>query len=100
MANGDLVTQRRLAEIIGQSRLQRLLNAGWLAPAERTPRRVLDRLSDVHKALAKAERSRCPPNRIAVRLTRDWEQRTGNGYQKVPPRKPAEIDLDFSAFGL
>ena len=37
----SLVTQRNVALIIGWSRLQRLLHAGWLKPVERSSSRVL-----------------------------------------------------------
>lgn len=99
----SLVTQRNVALIIGWSRLRRLLNAGWLKPVERSPQRVVFRISDIHAALSRLERERCPANQIESQRVRAWEQRTGNGYQKVPARKTAgleEIKLDFSAFDL
>jgi hypothetical protein len=99
MASG-LVTQRRLAEIIGWSRLQRLRAAGWLEPVKRSPSRVLFSPRDIHLALSRLEREACPPNQIESQRVRAWEQRTGNGYKKVPARKRPGLDaieLDFSA---
>ena len=96
----DLITQRTLSRVIGQSRLQRLRAAGWLEPVERLPGRILFSPRDIHLALSRLEREACPPNRIEVGRVRAWEARTGNGYRKVPARKPAgieEIRLDFSA---
>jgi hypothetical protein len=97
----DLLTQGTVSRVIGQSRLRRLLRAGWLTPSERTPSRVLFRASDVHAALRRLERGEaCPPDRIEISRVRAWEQRTGRGYKKVPARKPPGLDaieLDFSA---
>jgi hypothetical protein len=96
-----LLTQRQLIEVLGWARLLRLMRAGWLAPAQRTPSRVLFRASDVHAALRRLERGEaCPPDRIEISRVRAWEQRTGRGYKKVPARKPPGLDaieLDFSA---
>jgi hypothetical protein len=100
MANGDLVTQRRLGEIVGTARLQRWLRSGWIAPVERTANHVLFRVSDVRRTLRRAKRERCPPDKAEVLRVRAWEQRTGRGYKKVPARKPPDLDsieLDFSA---
>ena len=86
--------------MIGWSRLQRLLHAGWLKPVERSPSRVLFSPRDVHLALSRMERERCPANQIEVSRVRAWEQRTSRGYKKVPARKPPGLDtieLDFSA---
>jgi hypothetical protein len=97
----SLVTQRNVALIIGWSRLQRLLNAGWLKPVERSPQRVLFRDSDIHAALSRLERERCPANRIDVARVRGWEARNGRTYvKKGHPQSPGldAIELDFSAF--
>jgi hypothetical protein len=96
-----LVSQRRVAEIIGWSRLQRLQNAGWLKPVERSPHSVLFRVSDIHAALSRLERERCPANRIDVARVRGWEARNGRAYVKKGRPQPPGIDaieLDFSAF--
>ena len=98
-----LLTQRTLRRIIGQSRLKRLVRAGWLAPVERTPSRVLYRVSDIHAALSRLERRRCPPDRIEVARVRASELR--NGHPRVRKEKAAPpgldaIQVDFSAFNL
>jgi hypothetical protein len=99
----DLLTQTTVRRVIGQSRLARLIAAGWLEPVERRPSRVLYRVSDIHAALSRLEREACPPNRIESQRVRLWEQRTGNGYvKKGRPQSPGleAIELDFSAFNL
>jgi len=37
----DLLTQRTLQKVIGQSRLRRLCASGWLLPVKRSPGKVL-----------------------------------------------------------
>jgi hypothetical protein len=99
-----LLTQHIVRQVIGQTRLLRLVRAGWLAPAQRSPTRVLYRPSDVHAALRRLERQACPPDRIEIMRVRDSEKR--NGYPRV--RKPSRpqpsgidaIELDFSAVNL
>ena len=101
--DADLLNQKTVTRVLGWSRLQRLLNAGWLTPATRSRNAVLFRVADIHAALSRLERERCPANRIESQRVRAWEQRTGNGYQKVPARKPHgldEIELDFSTVSL
>jgi hypothetical protein len=96
----SLVTQRNVALIIGQSRLQRLLHAGWLAPATRSRNAVLFNPHDIHLALSRAERERCPANRIESQRVRLSEQRNGRAYvKKGRPQCPAinAIELDWSA---
>jgi hypothetical protein len=50
-----LLTQHRLAQVLGAASLLRFVRAGWLTPAQRTPSRVLFRLSDVNAALRRLD---------------------------------------------
>jgi hypothetical protein len=94
MANGDLVSQRRVAEVLGAARLKRLARAGWISPAQRSPSRVFYRVSDIHAALRRLERGElCPPDQIE-------SARTNRNY--VPKEKKArtpvwDLNLDLSA---
>jgi hypothetical protein len=96
-----LLTQHIVAQVLGASRLQRLLRAGWLAPRERTPSRVLFSPRDLHAALQRLEREACPLDRIEVARVRTSEER--NGHPRVRKEKPLKsldlsaIKLDFSA---
>ena len=99
-----LLTQHTVTRVIRASRLRRLLRAGWLAPVERRPSRVLFSAHDVHVALTKLERQACPPDRIEVARVRASEAR--NGHPRV--RKEEKIiesvdlnalELDFSILG-
>jgi hypothetical protein len=100
----SLLTQRIVGRVLGQSRLQRLLRAGWLAPRERTPSRVLFSQHDIHAALQRLERGEVlPPDRTEVSRVRAWEQRTGYAYvpkEKKPRRTVWDLELDLSAFKL
>jgi hypothetical protein len=69
----DLLTQRTLQKVIGQSRLRRLCAAGWLLPVKRSPGKVLFDPRDVHAALRRLERQACPPDRIEVLRVRASE---------------------------
>src|SRR6516165_10895331 len=83
-----LLTQHRLAQVLGAARLLRFVRAGWLAPAQRTASRVLFRVSDVHAALRRLERGEvCPPDRIA-------SARCNKNYVPRPRRIP-KLDLDY-----
>jgi hypothetical protein len=99
----DLISQRTVSRVIGASRLRRLLHAGWIEPVERSPQRVLFRISDIHLALSRLEREACPPNRIEVGRVRACEARNGRAYvKKGQPQRPAldAIELDFSTINL
>jgi hypothetical protein len=97
-----LLTQHTVSRVIGASRLRRLLRAGWLTPAERTPSRVFYRVSDVRTTLRRLERGEvCPPDRIEsdrVAKSKEW-----NGHAYVPKEKKVRRrvwdlgDLDFSS---
>jgi hypothetical protein len=98
-----LLTQRMLSRVIGATRLRRLVRAGWLVPVQRSPNRVLYRVSDVHAALKRLERQACPPDRIEIARVRASEAR--NGYPRVRKGRPqppdwSAIELDFSAVNL
>jgi hypothetical protein len=98
-----LLSQHTVKRVIGQSRLQRLLRAGWLKPVERNAHSVLFSPRDIHLALSRAERQRCPANQIEVARVRASEQRTGRAYvKKGRPQSPGleAIELDFSALNL
>jgi DNA-binding transcriptional regulator PaaX len=102
--NGEvLVVTDNVALIIGRVRLQRIVRAGWLAPIERMPRRVLYRVSDVHAALRRLEREHCPPDKAEVLRIRASEWRNGRGrVRKERKLRPTvdDIVLDFSGVDL
>jgi hypothetical protein len=90
-----LITQHRLAQVLGRSRLERLRHAGWLTPLERRSSQVLFSARDVHRALSKLEREACPPDRIRVAQVRFSELRTGRAYVPKPPKeRPDPLDFD------
>ena len=96
-----LLTQRAVGRIIGQSRLQRLVRAGWLKPVERNAHSILFDLHDLRAALRRLERGEAlPPDRIEVARVRSSEAR--NGHPRVRKEKPSKsldlsgIKLDFS----
>jgi hypothetical protein len=95
-----LITQRRLAQVLGAARLLRFVHAGWLAPVQRTPSRVLYRVSDIHAVLQKLERGQiCPPDRIESARTNGSAVRHGRGYMKKGRKvRPTvwDLNLDFS----
>jgi len=97
-----LLTKRTVERVIGQTRLRRLLRAGWLRPVEGSSHPILFSPRDLHAALRRLERSACPPDRIAVAQVRASELRNGRAYVKHPrPEKPAlEPDWDLSALDL
>jgi hypothetical protein len=93
-----LLTQHIVAQVLGASRLQRLLRAGWLAPRERTPSRVLFSQRDLHAALQRLERGEAlPPDRTEVARVRASEER--NGHPRVRKEKVRPV-LDLSAIKL
>jgi hypothetical protein len=102
-----LITQHRLAQVLGPSRLKRLLHAGWLAPAQslpsrvsNRPSRVLYRIADVHAALRRLEAGeRCPPDQIESARTNGSAVRHGRGYvRRERKARPTvwDLNLDFS----
>ena len=97
-----LLTQHRLAQVLGAARLLRFVRAGWLTPAQRTPSRVLFRVSDVHAALRRLERGEvCPPDRIESARTNGSAIRHGRGYVPKPKKvRPTLSDLVFNLDGL
>jgi hypothetical protein len=99
----ECVTQRELGRILGRTRVSRMVRAKWLAPAERTPARILYRVSDVHAALRRLERERCPPDKIEIARVRLSEVRNGRGrVRKVKLPRPTvdAIELDWSGVDL
>lgn len=101
----DLLTQRAVRQIIGQSRLKRLLRAKWLAPAGRNGKAVLFDPADIRAALAKLEleRERCPVDKIEVGRVRDSEARHNRSFVKKDRTTRPDlnsIELDFSAVKL
>jgi hypothetical protein len=89
-----LLTQHIVRRVIGQSRLQRLIRAGWLKPIRRDDHSILYAPRDVHAALRRLERKFCPPDRIEVARVRLSEAR--NGHPGVRKEKPLKIKtLDF-----
>jgi hypothetical protein len=96
-----LLTQYHLAQVLGAARLMRLVRAGWLAPAQRSPSRVLFRVSDVHAALQRLERGEAlPPDRVESERVAKSKERNGHAYvpkgRKVRP-VVWDLNLDFSA---
>ena len=82
-----LLTRHTVIQVIGAARLLRFIRAGWLTPAQRTPSRVLFRVSDVHAALRRLERGEAlPPDQIESARTNGSARRHGRGYvKKVRP---------------
>jgi hypothetical protein len=98
-----LLTQHTVSRVIGQSRLRRLVRAGWLKPAEHNVHSVLFSPRDVHAALTRLERQVCPPDRIEVARVRASEVRNGHPrVRKGRPQRPGidAIELDFSTVQL
>ena len=101
-----LLNQHTVIQVLGQTRLRRLISAGWIAPIERTRSRVLYRVSDIHAALRRLERERVPPDKLEVLRVRESEAR--NGYPRVrkeekvmpPVLDLSEIKFDFSDLNL
>jgi hypothetical protein len=103
-----LLTQGRLAELIGWSRLLRLLRAGWLKPTRRTPQAVLFSPADIRACWRRLERGeKLPSDQVEVARVRASEVR--NGHPRVrktvdpppPDQRPLEdivFELDFSAY--
>jgi hypothetical protein len=83
----DLVSRHTVEQVLGRPRLLRFIRAGWLSPAQRTPSRVLFRVSDVHAALRRLERGEvCPPDQIESARINGSARRHGRGYvKKVRP---------------
>ena len=95
----DLLTKRAIENVLGASRLRRLLHAGWLAPVKSSAHSVLFARRDVHLALTRLERQAVPPDRIEIARVRASEARNGHGYVKKiqqPKQSLDEIKLDFS----
>lgn len=94
----DLFSKHLLRRVIGKARLQRLIRAGWLVPAEHTPTKVMFRPTDVHAALRRLERQACPPDKLEVARVRLSELRNGHPrVRKEKPLKSLDFELDFSA---
>jgi hypothetical protein len=111
----ELLNKYTVERVIGQTRLRRLLRAGWLAPAPTQPldgssrQAILFDPRDLHRALSRMERSVVPPDKIEVARVRASEAR--NGHPRVrktadppPPdqRSLEEVlsELDFSSLDL
>jgi hypothetical protein len=111
----EALTKRTIERVIGQTRLRRLLRAGWIAPIaqpdgeSRRRQAILFSPRDLHRALSKMERSVVPPDKVEVARVRDSEAR--NGHPRVrktadppPPdqRSLEEVlrELDFSSLDL
>jgi hypothetical protein len=108
----ELINKQTVERVIGQTRLRRLLRAGWLAPAQppggsgrRQP--VLFSPRDLHRALRRLEQSVVPPDRIEVARVRASEARHGRAYVRKtadpppPDQRPVEdivFELDFSPY--
>ena len=115
MPTALLINKRTVERVIGQTRLRRLLRAGWLAPAPTQPldggrrrQAILFSPRDVHRALRQMERSVVPPDKIEVARVRASEARNGRARVRktadpLPPRpglEEVEFVLDFSSVDL
>ena len=111
MSAALLINKRTVERVIGQTRLRRLLRAGWLAPAQpldgsRRHQAILFNPRDLHAALRRLERSVLPPDKIEVARVRASEARNGRTRVRKtddpPPPGPGldEIVLDFSSLDL
>jgi hypothetical protein len=114
MPTALLINKRTVERVIGQTRLRRLLRAGWLAPAPTQPldggrrrQAILFSPRDVHRELRRLERSVVPPDRLEVIRVRESEARHGRAYVRktVDPPPPdqrrledIEFELDFSSY--
>jgi hypothetical protein len=100
----DLITQGRLAQILGAARVLKLQRNGWLKPTRRTAHSILFYLADVRACWRRLEAGeRLPPDKTETARVRLSEQRNGRSYQKKGrPQRPGidAIELDFSAFKL
>src|SRR5258708_25671133 len=95
-----LLTQRTLSRVIGASRLRRLLREAWLRPVESNAHSILFSPRDIHAALTRLERERCPPDKVEILRVRESERRNDRGYvpKEKKPRRPAwDLELDLSA---
>jgi len=108
-----LLNKKMVERVIGQTRLRRLLRAGWLAPVQsldssRWRQAILFSPRDVHRALRQMERSVVPPDKIEVARVRASEARNGRARVRktadpLPPRpglEEVEFVLDFSSVDL
>jgi hypothetical protein len=112
MTPAALLDKRTVERVIGQTRLRRLLRAGWLAPVQplgesRRRQPILFSPHDLHRALRQMERSVVPPDKIEVARVRDSEARNGRARVRktVDPPPPdqrrledIELELDFSSY--
>jgi hypothetical protein len=57
----ELISQRRLAEIVGWARLLRLQRSGWLKPTRRTAHSIQFSLADVRTCWRRLERGEALP---------------------------------------
>jgi hypothetical protein len=107
-----LINKGMVERVIGQTRLRRLLRAGWLAPAQpldssRRRQAILFNPRDLHRALTRMERSVVPPDKIEVARVRASEALHGRTRVRktVDPPPPdqrrleeIEFELDFSSY--
>jgi hypothetical protein len=106
-----LINKRTVERVIGQTRLRRLLRAGWIAPvpddSSRPRHAILFNPLHVHAALRRLERSVVPPDKVEVARVRASEARNGRARVRktVDPPPPdqrrleeIEFELDFSPY--
>ena len=83
MSAALLINKCTVERVIGQTRLRRLLRAGWIAPIaqpdgeSRRRQAILFSPRDLHRALSKMERSVVPPDKIEVARVRASEAQNG-----------------------
>jgi hypothetical protein len=80
-----LLTRSSVEQVLGRSRVLRLVRAGWLTPAQHSPSRF--RVADVHAALRRLERGEVlPPDQIESARCNGSAARHGRAYvKKVRP---------------
>src|SRR6516165_4532361 len=89
-----LINKHTVEQVIGKTRLRRLLRANWLKPVEGSSHPILFSSRDLRAALRRLERQDCPPDRIAVAQVRASELRNGRAYVKHPRLRKEAPSLD------
>jgi hypothetical protein len=76
-----LLSQTVVMQLLGETRLRRLLRAVWLAPQPKTNGKVLYASQDVRAVIRRLERGDyLGPDPIEVARVRDSERRHGRSY--------------------
>jgi hypothetical protein len=115
MSAALLINKRTVERVIGQTRLRRLLRAGWISPVAQPDdsggrrQAILFSPRDLHRALRRMEQSVVPPDKIEVARVRASEALHGRTRVRKtadpppPDQRPLEevlFELDFSSLDL